>query len=61
MQAWIDHGLRCYKCSFDSERRPIVSPVSSAIAAALLQKSLDAGKSIEIPSLGIVIAGRKSV
>jgi hypothetical protein len=58
MQAWIDHGLRCYKCGWDSTR-PIVSSVSSAIAAMIMQRSLDAGKDITIPSLGITIPGKK--
>lgn len=36
MQAWIDHGLRCHKCGFDSELRdpPIVGAIASVIAAA---------------------------
>lgn len=61
LQEWIDAGLRCYKCGWDSTRRdaPIVSSVSSAIAAAIIQKSLDAGKDVTIPSLGIVIPGKK--
>lgn len=59
MQTWIDHGLCCYKCGWDSEHRPIVSPVSSAIAAAILQEQIDNGRSIEIPSLGIVIPGKR--
>jgi len=59
MQAWIDHGLRCYKCGWDSAR-PIVASVSSAIAAAIIQKRIDEGHAIDIPSLGIVIPGRKT-
>lgn len=31
MQAWIDHGLRCYKCGFDSERRPIAEAIRAAV------------------------------
>lgn len=60
MQAWIDHGLRCYQCGWDSERRPGIGSVSSAIAAAIIQQSLDAGNDVTIPSLGIVIPGRKA-
>jgi hypothetical protein len=57
MQAWIDHGLRCYKCGWDSESL-IVSSVVSAIAAMMIQRQHDAGKDITIPSLGIVIPGK---
>jgi hypothetical protein len=32
-----------------------LTSVSSAIAAKIIQKALDAGKTIEIPSLGIVL------
>lgn len=35
--------------------RPIVSPVSSALAAMALEEAIAAGKRIEIPSLGIVL------
>ena len=62
MQEWIDHGLRCYKCGFDSElfsKSPIVASVSSAIAAAILQEQINKGNSISIPSLGIVIPGKR--
>lgn len=60
MQAWIDHGLRCYRCGWSSERRVDIGGVSSAIAAAIIQKSLDEGKEVTIPSLGIVIPGKRS-
>jgi len=60
MQAWIDHGLRCYKCGWSSEARSLVASVSSAIAAAIIQKNLDDGKDVTIPSLGIVIPGKRS-
>jgi len=59
MQAWIDHGLRCYKCGFDSEARSLVASVSSAIAAAYLQEQIDKGRGIAIPSLGVVIPGKR--
>lgn len=42
----------------DEEKEPpktIVSAIASAIAAALIQKALDEGKTIEIPSLGITL------
>ncbi len=59
MQAWIDAGLRCYQCGWDSERHTAIGSVSSAIAAAIIQQSLDEGKDVTIPSLDIVIPGRK--
>lgn len=61
MQSWIDHGLRCYRCGWDSERHSIVGSVSSAIAGMYLQNQHDAGKDITIPSLGIVIPGKKDL
>jgi len=57
MQAWIDAGLRCYKCGWDDQ--PSIASISSAIAVALLQKRHDAGGDIEIPSLGITIPGKR--
>jgi hypothetical protein len=37
MQAWIDHGLRCYKCGWDSD--PLtVGAVAWTIATAALKK-----------------------
>jgi len=26
MQAWIDHGLRCYRCSYDSQQGVVMQP-----------------------------------
>lgn len=60
MQAWIDHGLRCYKCGWDSRPAASLESVASDFAAAVLRRQHDAGRDIEIPSLGIVIPGKKA-
>lgn len=57
--AFLDHIRGSFEVAREANR-PIVSPVSSAIAAMFLEKAIAEGKRIEIPSLGIVLnEGRK--
>ena len=60
MQAWLDGPLSCYRCGYDSTRPVAIGGVSSAIAAAIIQRRLDEGKDITIPSLDVIIPGKKT-
>lgn len=45
----------CGAVVWEKPKTSVVAEVASALALAILQESLAAGKSIEIPALGIVI------